>query len=378
MIYLDYAATTPLDKEVKASYQDLLTNHFFNADSMYDAGLQVARYMEKSRELLGQMLQCNSEELIFTSCGSEANNLAIKGVAFQYANRGKHIITTSVEHSSVYEACRQLETVFGFEVDYLTVDKYGCVSLEDLKNKLREDTILVSIMCVNNEVGSFNDLKAIKKILQDYPKVIFHSDMVQALTKVAIDLNVVDLASFSAHKIHGLKGSGLLYKSKKIQLVSLISGGQQEFNIRGGTSDACTNIVFAKTLRLAMDDFKQKQSHVNFLNDYTRQKLADLQDVVINTKKECSSNAIINFSCIGYKPEVIMHALEANNIYLSTRSACSSKTESVSRVMKQLGLDEDVASSAMRISFGSETTMEQIDEFIYYLKESLIKTRKKR
>lgn len=378
MIYLDYAATTPLDKEVKASYQDLLTNHFFNADSMYDAGLQVARYMEKSRELLGQMLQCNSEELIFTSCGSEANNLAIKGVAFQYANRGKHIITTSVEHSSVYEACRQLETVFGFEVDYLTVDKYGCVSLEDLKNKLREDTILVSIMCVNNEVGSFNDLKAIKKILQDYPKVIFHSDMVQALTKVAIDLNVVDLASFSAHKIHGLKGSGLLYKNKKIQLVSLISGGQQEFNIRGGTSDACTNIVFAKTLRLAMDDFKQKQSHVNFLNDYTRQKLADLQDVVINTKKECSSNAIINFSCIGYKPEVIMHALEANNIYLSTRSACSSKTESVSRVMKQLGLDEDIASSAMRISFGSETTMEQIDEFIYYLKESLIKTRKKR
>lgn len=376
MIYLDYAATTPLNGEVQKTYNDLLSKYFYNADSMYDGGIMVARVMEKSRSLLATMLDCASEELIFTSCGSEANNMALKGVAFQYANRGKHIITTNVEHSSVYGACKQLEEVFGFTVDYLPVDQHGCVDVQVLEDAIREDTILVSIMTVNNEVGSHNNIKEISKILRKHNKIIFHSDMVQALGKVDIDLKDVDLASFSAHKLHGLKGSGLLYKSKKISIEPLISGGQQEFGLRAGTSNACTNIVLAKTLRLALENIDSKKEHISMINEYARSELEQLQDIVINTGKNCSSNAIINFSCIGYKPEVIMHDLEARGIYLSTRSACSSKTENVSRVMKQLNLEESIASSAMRISFSDETTKEDINEFIYCLKESLVNIRK--
>lgn len=377
MVYLDYAATTPLHPEVLKTYYQLLNNYFYNADSIYSQGIEVNRLMEKSRQLIANALSVKDDEIIFTSCGSEANNMAIKGIAFQYQNRGKHIITSSIEHSSVYETCKELEEVFGFEITYLPVDQTGHISLEVLKNSIRKDTILVSIMYVNNEIGSIQPIHEIKKILKDFPLVKFHVDMVQALGKLPIDLKDIDCASFSAHKICGLKGSGLLYKNRKTTLVPLINGGQQEFSLRGGTSNACTNIVLAKTLRLALENIDEKEKYVKELYHYLIKELQTFDDVVINTGG-LSSSHIVNFSCVGYKPEVILHALEEKDILISTRSACSSHTSDVSRVMKQLNIDEEVAKSALRISLSDLTKKEEIDKFIYCLKEILLEIKKQR
>ena len=346
MVYLDYAATTPYNKDVLKTYTQLLEKYFYNADSIYSQGIEVNRLLEKSRGLLAKMLDVDEEEMIFTSCGSEANNMAIKGIAFQYQNRGKHIITTSIEHSSVYETCKELEEVFGFEVTYLPVDHTGHIQIDDLKKSIRNDTILVSVMCINNEVGSIQPIEEIKNVLKDHPLVKFHVDMVQALGKIKIDLKGIDCASFSAHKINGLKGSGLLFKRKSTTLVPLINGGQQEFGLRGGTSNACTYIVLAKTLRLALENFDQKEKYVSKLSKYLI--------------------------------EVILHALEEKDILISTRSACSSKTSDVSRVMQQLHLPDEVAKSALRVSISDLTKEEEIDKFIYCLKEVLDSIKKQR
>ena len=378
MIYLDYVATTPLRSEVLSTYNNLLEKYFFNADSMYDKGIEVNRLMEHSRKLISEMLKVKEDELIFTSCGSESNNLAIKGVAFQYQNRGKHIITTAIEHSSVYETCKELERTFGFEVTYLNVDQKGRISLQELQDSIRDDTILVSIMYVNNEIGVINPIEEIKQIVKKYDKIKLHFDMVQALGKLPIDSTDVDLASFSAHKIYGLKGSGLLFKRRSTTIVPLINGGQQEFGLRGGTSNACSNIVFAKTLRLALENFDNKAKHIKMINSYARKCLNQIDGVVINSDEMCCISSILNFSCPGYKPEVILHDLESEGIYLSTRSACSSKSENISRIMAQLNLDKEIASSALRISFGEHTTSEDIDKFCYYLQESLRKLKKQR
>lgn len=378
MIYLDYVATTPLRPEVLSTYNNLLEKYFFNADSMYDKGIEVNRLMERSRKLISEMLKVKEDELIFTSCGSESNNLAIKGVAFQYQNRGKHIITTAIEHSSVYETCKELEKTFGFEVTYLKVDQKGRISLQELQDSIRDDTILVSIMYVNNEIGVINPIEEIKQIVKKYDKIKLHFDMVQALGKLPIDLTDVDLASFSAHKIYGLKGSGLLFKRRSTTIVPLINGGQQEFGMRGGTSNACSNIVFAKTLRLALENFDNKAKHIKMINSYARKCLNQIEGVIINSDETCCISSILNFSCPGYKPEVILHDLESEEIYLSTRSACSSKSENISRIMAQLNLDKEIASSALRISFGEHTTIEDIDKFCYYLQESLRKLKKQR
>ena len=378
MIYLDYVATTPLRPEVLSTYNNLLEKYFFNADSMYDKGIEVNRLMEHSRKLISEMLKVKEDELIFTSCGSESNNLAIKGVAFQYQNRGKHIITTAIEHSSVYETCKELEKTFGFEVTYLKVDQKGRISLQELQDSIRDDTILVSIMYVNNEIGVINPIEEIKQIVKKYDKIKLHFDMVQALGKLPIDLTDVDLASFSAHKIYGLKGSGLLFKRRSTTIVPLINGGQQEFGMRGGTSNACSNIVFAKTLRLALENFDNKAKHIKMINSYARKCLNQIEGVIINSDETCCISSILNFSCPGYKPEVILNDLESEEIYLSTRSACSSKSENISRIMAQLNLDKEIASSALRISFGEHTTIEDIDKFCYYLQESLRKLKKQR
>ena len=378
MIYLDYVATTPLRPEVLSTYNNLLEKYFFFFFSMYDKGIEVNRLMEHSRKLISEMLKVKEDELIFTSCGSESNNLAIKGVAFQYQNRGKHIITTAIEHSSVYETCKELEKTFGFEVTYLKVDQKGRISLQELQDSIRDDTILVSIMYVNNEIGVINPIEEIKQIVKKYDKIKLHFDMVQALGKLPIDLTDVDLASFSAHKIYGLKGSGLLFKRRSTTIVPLINGGQQEFGMRGGTSNACSNIVFAKTLRLALENFDNKAKHIKMINSYARKCLNQIEGVIINSDETCCISSILNFSCPGYKPEVILHDLESEEIYLSTRSACSSKSENISRIMAQLNLDKEIASSALRISFGEHTTIEDIDKFCYYLQESLRKLKKQR
>lgn len=378
MIYLDYAATTPLDARILKTYHTLLEKHFANADSAYGPGYKVHELMEQSRSNLAKMLGVNARELIFTSCASEANNLAIKGTAFQYQNRGKHIITTAIEHSSVSQSFKQLQDVFGFEVDVIGCDHEGHLDLDELKRKIRPDTILVSTMYVNNEVGIVHPIHDIAAIIHHQnPRTKYHVDMVQALGKLPIDLEGIDLATFSAHKIYGLKGSGLLYKKASTTLVPLISGGQQENNLRGGTSNAVVNIVFAKTLRLALENREAHYAYVKELNRKLREALKEREGVIINSPSDASPY-VLNISLPHYKPEVIVHALESKDIYLSTRSACSSKTTDVSHTLAAMKLDDEVAISALRISLSHLTTHEEIATFLKALDETLMEVRKQR
>jgi len=377
MIYLDYVSTTPLNHEVNQMYQSLLNDYFANADSLYSLGLQTGALMEKSRNLVAELLHVKASEIFFTSGASESNNTAIKGCAFQYQNRGKHIITTAIEHSSVYNTCLQLRDVFGFDVDFISVDQNGYLNLTELENKIRKDTILVSVMQVNNEIGVINPISKIRDLVKNKnPKTKLHVDMVQALGKIAIDLSLVDLASFSAHKIYGLKGSGILFKRESTTLVPLVSGGQQENGLRAGTSNTATHTMFAKTLRLALENQQGKYQYVQSLNQYVRTELLKENDIVINTPQENSSPYILNFSCVGYKPEVILHALEAKECYVSTKSTCSSHKNDISRTLAAMHLPMVVAQSAIRISFSHMTTKEEIDAFLYHL-STVLKTIKK-
>lgn len=377
MIYLDYVSTTPIHDEVNRTYQSLLNDYFANADSLYSLGIQTSRLMEQSRYHVSKLLNVLPQELIFTSGASESNNTAIKGCAFQYQNRGKHIITSTIEHSSVYNTCLQLKDVFGFEVDFISVDSYGQVDLKELESKIRKDTILITIMLVNNEVGTIQPIEKIRKIIdQKNPQTKLHVDMVQALGKIPVNLSIVDYASFSAHKIYGLKGSGLLYKKESASLVPLINGGQQEGHLRGGTSNTATHTMFAKTLRLALENSKEKYDHVMKLNQYVRSELEKEEDIVINTPMHISSPYIINFSCVGYKPEVILHALEEKEVYVSTKSTCSSHKDDVSKTLKAMHLSDDIAKSAIRISFSHLTTQHEVEEFIFHLRQ-ILKTIKK-
>ena len=366
MLYLDYAATTPVNQEIQETYAKIIHEHFGNADSLHQLGLEASSLMERSRSLIASLLKVATNEVIFTSGASEANNLAIKGVAFQYQKRGKHLITTSVEHSSVYETCKQLEESFGFEVTYLKVNQDGELSLEELEKAIRSDTILVSIMHVNNEVGMIYPIEEIKKITKKYPNVHLHVDMVQALGKIPIDLTDIDLASFSAHKIYGLKGSGILVKKNSTQLLPLITGGQQEFNLRAGTSNVPTNIVLAKTIRLALEDLDKKSEHVRMLNQMLRNYFLNLEHAHINSPINASPY-IVNVSLLDYKPETLIHALEELGIYISTKSACTTKKNTISRTLKAMNSSDAIGNAALRISLSH--TMKEAD--IEYFTTSL-------
>ncbi len=377
MIYLDYAATTPLNSEVESAYTKLLNTKFANPDSLHKLGMETEHLMNRSRTMIANMLNVHYDEVYFTSGASESNNMAIKGAAFYYANRGKHIITTTCEHSSVYETCKQLEKYFGYEVTYINVNQEGELDLEQLAGSIRKDTILVSVMMVNNEIGFINPIDKIVEIVKERnPLTKIHVDMVQALGKIPVCLDNVDMASFSAHKIYGLKGSGLLIKKNDCQIVPLIAGGQQEFHQRAGTSNVLTNIVLARTMRLALADLDKKYQYVKELNQYLRDALS-MDGVHINTPIN-GSPYILNVSFIGYKPEVFVHELEKYEIYLSTRSACSTKETQVSRILDVMGFDKDVASSAIRISLSALTTKEELDIFISAVLETMNTIKKQR
>ena len=235
------------------------------------------------------------------------------------------------------------------------------------------------MMYVNNEVGMVFPIEKVYQMIQKInPKIKLHVDMVQALGKMPIDLTHVDLASFSAHKIYGLKGSGVLYKKTSTSLVPLINGGQQEHQWRGGTSNTATHTMFAKTLRLALENLEQKYQYVTSLNHYIREQLTQIPDIVINTPSEHVSPYILNFSCVGYKPEVILHALEMYECYVSTKSTCSSHKSDISRTLQAMGIREDIAKSAIRISFSHHTTQDELDEFLFYLKKTLKTIKKQR
>ena len=370
MIYLDNASTTVIDSEVATAYQELLNRYYANAASHHPLGSIVDSLQTRSRQQIASYFQAKPEEIIFTSGASEANNLAIKGTAFQYAHRGKHIITSAIEHPSVLNACKQLQEFFGFEITYLDVNEEGKVLPSSLQNNLRKDTILVSIMSVNNEVGSCNDIPALAAMVKQNSTAFFHSDMTQAIGKIPIDATHVDLVSCSAHKIHGLKGSGLLLKRKPVELMPLISGGGHEFGYRSGTSNWPVNVVLAKTLRLAFDRQPAHYLLISELNQYARTLLSTIEQVQINSPID-GSPYILNVSIPQRKISVLVQALEDEGICVSTLSACSSKIDKPSSTVFAMFHDLPRALSTIRISFSSDNTKKDIDVMVTTLKSAL-------
>ena len=364
-IYLDNVSTTSLNSEVLDTYKKLLDEYYCNSDALYDDGVAIYNMQEKARSNILETLGVKNSELIFTSGASEANSLAIKGYALKH-NDKKHLITSIYEHSSTYNSFKQLENEFGYEVTYLKPNDKGVIDLDELEKAIKPNTSLVSIMMVNNEIGVINDIDAIGKIVKKHSGVIFHSDVTQALGKIDIDFTNVDMASFSAHKLHGLKGSGALIKKEHIELLPLISGGQQEYSIRGGTSNALTNIVLAKTVRLAIENMHRNNDYINELNNYFYNELRDI--VKINSFKE-GLKTLFNIST-SIKSEVLLNALNEKGIMVSSKSTCGSRKNELNRSLSSINVDEDYA---LRVSFDYYNTLDELKYFISSLKEILDK-----
>lgn len=369
MIYFDHAATTPIRHEILDTYNDLLNNFFANPSSLHRLGQETSHLLSIAREQIASLFKRKSEEVIFTSGATEANNLAIKGYALRYQNRGKHLITSKIEHPSVLKAFEQLEKQ-GFECTYLDVDDNGTINLEQLRNSIRNDTILVSIMTVNNEVGSINNIKEIAAIVHQYPKVVFHSDTTQAIGKIDIPYNDIDIFVLSAHKLNGLKGSGALIKRKHIEFLPLLSGGGQEFDYRSGTNDFQKEVVLAKTVRLVLEEQKKHYLKVKELHDYLLALLNSNKEISLNSPID-GSPYIINFSFLNKKASVVVEALSKAEIMVSTISACSSKKTVHSYVLEAMGKSKQIYQNSLRVSFGYQNTKEEIDYFVKVLFETI-------
>ncbi|SFA39483.1 cysteine desulfurase [Parageobacillus thermantarcticus] len=376
MIYLDNSATTKPFPEVVDSFVTVATKYFGNPSSLHELGMKAERLLTQAREQIAAALGVKPNEIIFTSGGTEANNFAIKGVALQYRHRGNHIITTAIEHPSVSEPCQQLEQL-GFEVTYLPVNENGIVTVEEVKKALRDDTILVSIMHVNNEVGSIQPVEEIGALLARYPKTIFHVDRVQGISKVPLDMKKarIDLCTMSAHKFHGLRGAGILYVRQGIQLSPLLAGGGQEMQFRSGTENVPAIVAMAKALRMSLEKYDKQIDYLLEVKQAWFNELKTIPSIQINTPFADSAPHIINFSLNGIKPEVFVHELEKRDIFVSTTSACSSKKKTPSKTLLAMGADDKRAESGIRISLSFENTLEEIPTAIAAMKEAIEKLR---
>lgn len=364
MVYLDYSATTPVNEEVLNTYVEVTKKYIGNPNSLHKLGVEAKQLIDAATKQVADIFGVSSNEVIYTSGASEANNLAIKGICFKHT--GKHIITTELEHSSVSEAIKYMEKL-GYQVSYVKLDNKGLVDLADLENLIRNDTVLVSIAAVNSEVGVVQDLEAISKIVKKYPKVFFHSDMTQSIGKMKVNLAYVDLASVSAQKFYGMKGIGCLIKKANIDIEPLIHGGKSTTIFRSGTPATPLIVSFAKALRLAYVDFDKKNQHVLELHDYLINRLNSL-DVLINSNEFCLPY-IVNISLKGIKPETMLHALEQDDIYISTQTACS--TGNYSLAVFAVTNDMEKASHSIRVSLSYLTTREEIDIFVNSLEKHI-------
>lgn len=377
MIYLDNSATTKPFKEVLDTFVTVSEKYFANPSSLHSKGGEAEKLLGQARKSIAQLLEVAPSEVVFTSGGTEGNNIAIKGIAFQHQNRGKHLITSSVEHASSHESFQYLESQ-GFEITYLPVDHDGLISSEDLKRSIRPDTILVSLIHVNNETGTIQPIQEIGKILKEHPKIFFHVDNVQGVGKVDLPLNEcgIDLCTISAHKIHGLKGNGILFVKNGVSISSLFTGGEQELKKRAGTENVAGIVAMAKALRLILQESKEKKENLLEIKQFLIEELRSIDGIDINTPIKCSAPHIINFSVKGIKPEVLIHSLDKRDVYVSTRSACSSKQGGASRILLEMGLGENRASTAIRLSTSYGNTLKEAEMTLKVLKEELINIKK--
>lgn len=369
MIYLDYSATTPVLPEVLESFVTASKNYVGNPNSLHALGLSSKKLMNRAVEQVANIFGVHSDEVIFVSSASEANNMALKGVLEKYNHRGKHIITTKLEHSSILETCHYLESI-GYSVDYVPVGKNGEVKLTEVEKLIRDDTVLVSIHQVNSEVGVLQDVSQIGSYLKEnHPKIFFHVDGTQSVGKIPVTLENIDLFTCSAHKFYGLKGIACLIKKRNVGIVPLIHGGKSQTEYRSGTPAVSLMVSFAKALRIATEKISENYQVVEQLNSFLRKELSSLSNVVINSPENAIPH-ILNISVLGIKPETMLHALEQEEIYISTKTACS-KDSSASLSLLTMGRDENVASSSLRISLSYLTTKEELEQFLKIFKNKI-------
>jgi cysteine desulfurase len=377
LIYFDNSATTRPYNEVLDSFVKVSSEFFGNPSSLHGLGMQAEKLLTQARTQVANLLAVKPTEMYFTSGGTESNNLAIKGTAMLHKNKGKHLILSSVEHPSVREAMEQLQRL-GFDITYLPADQNGRVLVDDVKASIKKETILVSVMHVNNEVGTIQPIAEIGKLLKLYPTTLFHVDAVQAVGKVPLNLieNGVDLCSFSAHKFHGLKGTGALFIREGARLNPLLSGGNQEWKIRSGTENVAGAVAMAKALRMTMLKSELGIEKMKRVKSLLREGLSRIDDLTINTPPENSAPHILNFSIKGVKAEVLIHTLEQKGIYLSTTSACSSKKQLPSQTLLAMGVPGDLADSAFRISLSYGNTEDEAEKVIVAIEEGANQLRK--
>ncbi|SHE84137.1 cysteine desulfurase [Thermoanaerobacter uzonensis DSM 18761] len=372
-VYLDNSATTRVRKEVIEKMVEVLEKEYGNPSSLHLKGYQAEKLMKEARENVAKLINGDTEGIVFTSGGTESNNLALIGVAESLRKKGNHIISSTIEHPSVLNVLKYLEEN-GFEVTYLDVDKTGKVDIENLKRTITDKTILVSIMAVNNEIGTIEPIQEIGEVAKERD-IIFHVDAIQAVGKINVDVKKqnLDMVSLSSHKIHGPKGVGALYIDKSVKIRPIIFGGGQEKNLRSGTENMPGIAGFGVASKLAQGNFHENASKLMTLKKRLYEGIfSEIKDVHLNGPKiEEGAPHILNISFAGIRGEVLLHALEEKGIYVSTGSACSSKKKGQSHVLKAIGLKEDLIESAIRFSFGIFNTEEEIDYTISVLKEKV-------
>lgn len=368
-VYLDNSATTRMDSSVLEEMIPFLSDNYGNASSVYSIGRLSKKAIEDSREKVANILNCRPDEIYFTSGGSESDNTAIKGIARANKEKGKHIITSKIEHLAVLDTCKKLEED-GFEVTYLDVDKYGKINLDELKSSIRKDTILISIMYANNEVGTIQQISQIGKIAKEN-NIYFHTDAVQAIGSVKIDVQAqnIDSLSLSAHKFYGPKGIGVLYVKKDIKFEKFIDGGHQERNKRAGTENVANIVGLAKALEMAYDKLEEHTLKISQLRGYYENSVKEsIPNIKINGDINDRLPGNSNISFIGVNGQDLLLNLDMMGICVSSGSACTSGSINASHVLMALGLDEDIARSSIRVSIGKYNTKEDID----YLVKNLI------
>lgn len=380
MIYFDNSATTKPYPEALATYTEVATRIWGNPSSLHNLGSQATRILEASRKQIAELIGKKAEEIYFTSGGTEGDNWILKGVAFEKAPYGKHIIVSDIEHPAIKESAAWLMTQ-GFEVDYAPVDARGFLKVDALASLLRPDTTLVSVMAVNNEIGSIQPIHDIAALLEDRPTISFHVDAVQALAKVATEVYLperVDFATFSSHKFHGLRGVGFVYIKEGKKITPLLTGGGQEKEMRSTTENVAGIAATAKALRLAMENQEAFASKTQQMKDVIRKELANYPDVTVFSGEDHFAPHILTFGIKGVRGEVVVHAFEEFDIYISTTSACSSKAGKPAGTLIAVGVDKSVAQTAVRLSLDIENDMSQVEQFLTKFKLIYEQTRKVR
>ena len=376
-VYMDNAATTALRRDVLDAMMPYLTDIYGNPSSLHYFGQEAHKAVENARHQVASALNAEDNEIVFTGCGTEADNMALKGIAEKYQSKGNHIITSSVEHHAILHTCEYLEK-HGFEVTYLPVDEYGMVKAEQVRDAIRSDTILVSIMFANNEVGTIMPIKEIGAVCRE-KGVLFHTDAVQAVGHVAIDVKAmnIDLLSLSAHKLHGPKGVGALYIRKGIVVPSLLHGGAQERRRRAGTENVAGIVGLGKAIEIACSDIEGTAKRMCYLRDKLINGIeASIPEVKLNGHRTERLPGNVNFSIKYIEGESILLMLDINGIAASSGSACTSGSLDPSHVLLAMGMPHETAHGSLRLTLGDDTTEDDIDYVLEVLPEIVVKLRK--